>query len=210
MLKNNTLQAAVGPCGLQGPVRAARPVQAASPVRVARPLIAALCAFALLLGTATSSRAQSGPLEDLSVFPRTSLEILHGKKKKDPRVFDVWIANTPARQEQGLMFLQDLPQGKGMFFPQIKPKKMNMWMKDVYVEVDMLFIGEKGAIEQIVEHAKPLSLDTIISAKAVSAVLELKGGEASRLELKVGDHVDWTPPDGCECTAPPPVKKPAS
>jgi uncharacterized protein len=174
----------------------------------AGPLVATFCAFTLALGAATPGHTQSGPLEDLSVFPRTSLEILHGKKKKDPRVFDVWIANNTARQEQGLMFVQDVPQGQGMLFPLKKPKKMNMWMKNTYVELDMLFIGENGAIDQIVEHAKPLSLDTIISQKTLSAVLEIKGGEASRLEIKVGDHVNWTPPDGCECTAPPPVKTP--
>ena len=155
----------------------------------------------------TVAQAQSGPLEDLSVFPRTSLQILHGKKKADPRVLNVWIANNPARQEQGLMFVQNLPQGQGMFFPLLKPKRMNMWMKDIYVELDMLFIDEKGAIQQIVEHTKPLSLDMIISQKDVSAVLEIKGGEAARLELKVGDHIDWTAPEGCDCTVEP-VHKP--
>jgi hypothetical protein len=162
------------------------------------PLFAMLALSAVM----TVAQAQSGPLEDLSVFPRTSLQVLHGKKKADPRLFNVWIANNAARQDQGLMFVQDLPQGEGMFFPLLKPKRMNMWMKNTYVELDMLFIDEKGAIQQIVEHAKPLSLDIIISQKDVSAVLEIKGGEASRLGLKVGDHVEWTPPDGCDCTPP--------
>jgi uncharacterized membrane protein (UPF0127 family) len=118
-------------------------------------------------------------------------------------VFKVWIANNPARQEQGLMFVQDLPQGEGMFFPLRKPRKMSMWMKNTYVELDMIFIGGKGAIDQIVEHARPLSLDIINSDKPVSAVLEIKGGEASRLGLKVGDRIEWTPPEGCDCTAEP-------
>ena len=167
------------------------------------PLFAVL-ALTLAPAVVNVSQAQSGPLEDLSVFPRTQLEVLHGKKKADPRVFTVWIANNAARQEQGLMFVQDLPQGEGMFFPLLKPKRMNMWMKNTYVELDMLFIGEKGAIDQIIEHARPLALDRINSDKTVSAVLEIKGGEAARLGLKVGDHVEWTPPEGCDCTAPEP------
>ena len=109
---------------------------------LARPLFA-LLACALCVTALNVSRAQSGPLEDLSVFPRTSLEILHGKKQADPRVFNVWIANNEARQEQGLMFVQDLPQGQGMLFPLKKPKKMTLWMKNTYVELDMLFISEK-------------------------------------------------------------------
>src|ERR1700746_3171273 len=81
-----------------------------------RPLFTLVCAGAVLLTLATAY-AQSGPLEDLSNFPRTSLEILHGKSKKDPRHFEVWIADSPARQEQGLMFARDLPPNQGMIFP---------------------------------------------------------------------------------------------
>ncbi len=69
-----------------------------------------------------------------------------------------------------------------------------MWMKNTYVELDIVFIGEKGAIEKIIEHARPLDLTTLSSDKDVTAVLELKGGVSADLGLKVGDHVNWTPP----------------
>jgi hypothetical protein len=142
---------------------------------------------------ATLGHAQSGPLEDLANFPRTALEVLHGKSKKDPRHFDVWIANSAARQEQGLMFVRDLPVGQGMLFPLEKPRKMSMWMKNTYVELDIVFIGEKGAIDKIIAHAHPLSLETLNSDKPVTAVLELKGGAAETLGIREGDHVNWTP-----------------
>ena len=159
-----------------------------------RPLFPLICACVVALTLVSFGRAQSGPLEDLSNFPRTSLEILHGKSKKDPRHFEVWIADNPARQEQGLMFVRSLPADEGMVFPLQKPRKMTMWMKNTYVELDIVFIGAKGAIDQIIEHAKPLDLSTLTSDKDVSAVLELKGGVASDLGLKVGDRVSWTPP----------------
>jgi uncharacterized membrane protein (UPF0127 family) len=160
-----------------------------------RPVWATLCALALALTTATISQAQSGPLEDLAQFPRITVEILHGKKRQDPRRLDVCIADTPARQEQGFMFVRDLPAGQGMLLPQKKPRKMSMWMKDTYVELDIVFVSEKGAIDQIIEHAQPLSLQKLSSTKEVSAVLEIKGGEAQRLGLKVGDRVNWTAPE---------------
>jgi uncharacterized membrane protein (UPF0127 family) len=192
-------------------LRAANPSQGASPSQAASPLLAMLCTVALTVTTAilaTRAEAQSGPLEDLATFPRTSLEILHGKSKKDARHFDVWIADNPGRQEQGLMFLRELQPGQGMLFPQAKPRKMNMWMKDVFVELDIVFVGEKGAIDQIIEHAKPLDLTTLMSDKPVTEVLEIKGGEAASLGLKVGDRVNWQPPEGCECGLPPPPPKP--
>jgi uncharacterized membrane protein (UPF0127 family) len=154
-----------------------------------------LFAIALLLGGAvTLSHAQSGPLEDLANFPRTTLDIQHGKSKKDARHFDVWIADNPGREEQGLMFVRDLPATQGMLFPQKQPRKMSMWMKNTYIELDIVFVGEKGAIDKIIEHARPLDLTTLNSDKPVTAVLELKGGEAARQELKVGDRVSWTAP----------------
>jgi uncharacterized membrane protein (UPF0127 family) len=158
------------------------------------PLRALLCALTITIGAATLGYAQSGPLEDLANFPRAALEILHGKKKEDARHFEVWIADTPARQEQGLMFVRDLPHGQGMLFPQETPRKMSMWMKNTYVELDMVFIGEKGTIDQIIEHAHPLSLNILSSEKPVKAVLEIAGGEAARLDLTVGDRVSWTAP----------------
>jgi uncharacterized membrane protein (UPF0127 family) len=189
--------------------KAARALQAASPLQAARPLLAMFCTVALTLVTATVATralAQSGPLEDLAQFPRTSVEILHGKSKKDPRRFDVWIANNPGRQEQGLMFVRELQPGQGMLFPLAKPRKMNMWMKDVFVELDIVFVGEKGAIDKIVEHAKPLDLATVMSDKPVTLVLEIKGGEAANQGLKVGDRVNWVPPENCDCGPAPPPK----
>jgi hypothetical protein len=38
--------------------------------------------------------------------------------------------------------------------------------------------------------------------------LEIKGGQAASLGLKVGDRVNWEVPDGCECSPPPPPKPP--
>jgi len=159
----------------------------------ASPLFAALCAVTLMLAAVRVGYTQSGPLEDLANFPRATLQILHGKSKKDPRTFTIWIADSPARQEQGLMFVRDLPASQGMLFPQAKPRPMSMWMKNTYIELDMVFVGEKGEIDQIIEHAKPLSLETLTATKPVTAVLEIKGGEAARLGLKEGDRVEWTP-----------------
>ena len=184
--------------------------KASQGARGGSPLAALLCTVALTLTTATlgtRAQAQSGPLEDLAKFPHTSVDVLRGKSKKDPRRFDVWIADNPDRKEQGLMFVRELQPGQGMLFPQTKPKKVNMSMKDVYVELDVIFVGEKGAIDKIVEHAKPLDLGTLISDKPVTLVLEIKGGEAANQGLKVGDRVNWEPPDGCDCGPPPPPPK---
>jgi uncharacterized membrane protein (UPF0127 family) len=146
----------------------------------------------LLLATAmalssTGVVAQSGPIEDLAAFPRGMLEITDGKKVK--HTFDVWLADNPGRQQQGLMFVRALPDMRGMLFVHESPKPISMWMKNTYIPLDMVFIDAHGSIQQIVEQATPHSLDIIRSNEPALAVLEIAGGEARRLGLHTGQHV---------------------
>ena len=137
----------------------------------------------------TVAIAQNGPLEDLSAFPRGKLEISDGKHKKAKYTFDVWLADTPRRQQQGLMFVPALPDMRGMLFVHESPKPISMWMKNTYIPLDMVFIDAQGRIQQIVEQATPHSLDLIRSTEPALAVLEIAGGEAGRLGIHPGQHV---------------------
>ena len=94
------------------------------------------------------------------------------------------------------MFVSDLPENMGMVFPVDPPRVEDMWMKNTYIELDMLFIDAHGRVSKIIERAAPLSLQTLSSDTAVSAVLELKGGQASKLGLRTGDTVTWKTPPG--------------
>jgi uncharacterized membrane protein (UPF0127 family) len=152
---------------------------------------------ACLAAVATPCGAQSAPPQDLSTFPRASLTVLHRDAAHGAHVyhFNVWVADTPARAEQGLMFVSDLPQSAGMVFPLVPPRLERMWMKNTYIELDMLFVNAAGRISKITPRARPLTLDTLSSDAPVSAVVELRGGEAARLSLSVGDLVSWTAAD---------------
>jgi uncharacterized protein len=127
----------------------------------------------------------AGPSQ-LRGFPETSLTITH-KGGRDS--FRVWIADTPQRQMQGLMFIRAMPSDRGMLFPQRAARAMSMWMKNTYLSLDMVFIGEGGVITGIAANAKPLSLDTIESPGPITAVLELNAGEARRRGIQAGDKV---------------------
>jgi len=133
---------------------------------------------------------------DLATFPRTALEITHHGSDHTVRrySFEVWIADTPARAEQGLMFVSDLPETMGMVFPVEPPGVENMWMKNTYIELDMLFIDDHGRVTKIIQRAAPLSLKILSSDTPVAAVLELKGGQAAKLGLQTGDTVTWKKP----------------
>ena len=140
-------------------------------------------------GFAGAVHSQEGPVEDLAAFPRDKLEIFDDKGKKPKYVFDVWLADSPGRQQQGLMFVRDLPDLRGMLFVHQQPTEIRMWMKNTYIALDMVFIDGHGRIQQIREDAVPHSLDIIRSDKPALAVLEIAGGEAKRLGLHPGQRV---------------------
>ncbi|HYM42645.1 MAG TPA: DUF192 domain-containing protein [Steroidobacteraceae bacterium] len=144
------------------------------------------------LAACAAARAESPAILDLATYPRAALEIVQHAGPQARRFhFDVWVADTRERAEQGLMFVRDLPPGRGMVFPLEPPRVEAMWMKNTYIELDMLFIALDGRVSKIIERARPLSLATLSSDTPVRAVLELRGGEAQRLGLRVGDSVSW-------------------
>ncbi len=138
-----------------------------------------------ILGRTPPALAQSEPVQDLSTFPRTMLEI-HGASAT--HTFKVWVADTPGRQTQGLMFVRDLPDDEGMLFTHCCS---GIWMKNTYVSLDIVFVGTDGRIVKIAERAQPFDLRTISADQPVQAVVELKGGAAAQLKLRTGDRVTW-------------------
>lgn len=135
----------------------------------------------------SSAFSQTAPLEDLASFPSAPLEILEGKKVK--LTFQVWLADNPDRQAQGLMFVRSLPDLRGMLFVHPEPRSISMWMKNTYIPLDMVFIDAKGRIQQIIANTKPHSTDLIRARDPAIAVLEIAGGEAARLGIRPGQLV---------------------
>ena len=155
----------------------------ASPDSSRHRVFAWFATLALVIG-AGDTRSQQ--IEDLASFPHGKLEINVGKRKL---TFETWVADTPQRQAQGLMFVRSLPAQRGMLFVHESPKPISMWMKNTYIALDMVFIDGKGRIQQIVANTTPHSLDVIRSNEPALAVLEIAGGEAKRLGLKPGQSV---------------------
>jgi uncharacterized membrane protein (UPF0127 family) len=149
---------------------------------------AACCALLLYAGT-SHTQTPGAPLEDLAAFPQTTLTVSGGGGTHQ---FTIWVANTPARDEQGLMFVRELPAERGMLFSGEQPKVWGMWMRNTYVPLDMLFVAKDGHVVKIA-HAVPHDDTTIRSDVEVSAVIELQGGISEKLHLKVGDLAKWKP-----------------
>jgi uncharacterized membrane protein (UPF0127 family) len=124
--------------------------------------------------------------QQLRGFERREISI----ERRDGRdTLLVWLALTPAQQQQGLMWIRELPRDAGMLFMHRVPRPMDMWMKNTYVPLDMLFFDAEGRITHIHRNATPHSEALISSRGEVGGVLEILAGEADRRGIRIGDRI---------------------
>jgi uncharacterized protein len=105
--------------------------------------------------------------------------------------FTVEVAATPQQQERGLMFRKSLAGDRGMIFPYSPAQEVAFWMKNTLIPLDIIFIRTDGTIARITK-AKPMDETPLPSGEPVATVLEIRGGRAAELGIKVGDVASWT------------------
>jgi uncharacterized membrane protein (UPF0127 family) len=120
------------------------------------------------------------------LFKPASLKI---ETKSGPVLLNVEVADTEAKREQGLMFRRSLSDDHGMIFLFDGEHEITMWMKNTYIPLDMVFIGNDWRIGHIAYGAEPFSTDVISSMRPASRVLEIGAGQAKKLGVSVGDRV---------------------
>ena len=123
-------------------------------------------------------------------FQKETVRIIAPAYENPVATLDVEIADTNKKRTRGLMYRTDLADNAGMLFLFPVRRKISMWMANTVIPLDMIFIDKSGTIREIVGNAVPFSHDEIISKDSVSAVLEIKGGQAERLNIRVGDIVE--------------------
>ena len=101
----------------------------------------------------------------------------------------VEIARDAAARERGLMYRRFMPAGHGMLFEFDREAPQSFWMKNTYIPLDMVFLSKTGVVTSIAANAEPLSERAIPSGPPCAAVLELNGGAAAAMGIKVGDKV---------------------
>jgi hypothetical protein len=104
-------------------------------------------------------------------------------------VFQVEVADTPAKRELGLQYRRELAADRGMIFLFSAPSVQAFWMKNTPLPLDMIFIGSDRKIVGIVEQTVPFSLDSRSVGRPSQFVLEINGGLAKRHGIKAGDAV---------------------
>ena len=103
--------------------------------------------------------------------------------------FTVEIADTAAERQTGLMNRKTMALTHGMLFDFERTRVIEMWMKNTFIPLDMVFIDPDGQVVRVEHNTTPHSLRIISSVRPASHVLELNAGIAKQIGLKAGDSV---------------------
>jgi uncharacterized protein len=105
------------------------------------------------------------------------------------------VAASPLQQQMGLMYRTALPDDEGMLFNFDPARPVAFWMKNTLMPLDMLYI-RSGIVREIQANVPPCKADpcpSYPSKTTIDQVIEIRGGQAEKLGIKVGDRVVLTP-----------------
>ena len=103
--------------------------------------------------------------------------------------FKVEVAKTIEERRTGLMYRKKLLNNEGMLFIFPREKIIQLWMKNTYIPLDVIFISENKVIVDIKKNMEKLS-ETIVKSKVKSKyALEFNAGLINKLDIEIGDKV---------------------
>ncbi len=108
------------------------------------------------------------------------------------RVLGLEVAQTVEQQAIGLMYRTTLADDRGMLFEFSPPRNVGFWMKNVAIPLDMIFIKD-GKVQAIAAAVPPCNAEpcpTYGPGVLIDRVIEVRGGRAKELGLKVGAPVE--------------------
>ena len=103
--------------------------------------------------------------------------------------FNVEVAKTIEERRTGLMYRKKLLNNEGMLFIFPREKIIQLWMKNTYIPLDVIFISENKVIVDLKKNMEKLS-ETIVKSKVKSRyALEFNAGLINKLDIEIGDKV---------------------
>lgn len=154
-------------------------------------LVALLVACTPIASTAKSDALNSPKAEILSAQPQGQKLPIAALVKINGRTIRLEVAQTPEQQAIGLMYRTSLSPDRGMLFPFEPPRPVSFWMKNVRMNLDMIFLSQ-GRVSAIAANVPPCKTEPCPlygPTTTIDQVIELRGGQAKVLGLKVGDRV---------------------
>ena len=114
------------------------------------------------------------------------------KNNVEKHFFNVQLATTKKEKEIGLMYVKEMPVDTGMLFEYHEDTYPSMWMKNTYIPLDAIFIDSNAKVVHIERNMKPHSKESRKIPKLCKYALEINGGLADSMGIKVGHLIGTT------------------
>ncbi len=153
-----------------------------------------LVAIACLLLSCTPAPVTENSPTVLTSTPQTPGQILPigAKVQTQGQTIQLEIAKSRSQQALGLMYRSFLPDNRGMLFPFDPPQPVQFWMKNVVLDLDIIFLAN-GKIVEIAAAVPPCQVEpcpTYGPNQVIDQVVELRGGRAAELGWQVGTQLE--------------------
>ena len=116
-------------------------------------------------------------------------DLIINNSNNEIKIFNVEIADTEDTRIKGLMWRENIPFGKGMFFVWEREAYRNFWMKNTPAPLDILFFDKDGMLINVAENTQPFSLENIQSIRPAQYVLELITGSSFKFNIYEGSKI---------------------
>lgn len=118
----------------------------------------------------------------------------NGKICFNDNCFLVELAVNETQWQQGLMGRDFLPESQGMLFIFDQEQEHTMWMKDMSIPLDMVFLDKNLSVVSVAEDVQPCQENycpLIGTGQKTLYVLEIKAGLAEKEKIKVGQKAEF-------------------
>lgn len=105
---------------------------------------------------------------------------------------DIEIAESPAEQQQGLMYRSFMRNDNGMLFIFERDEPRAFWMHNTIIPLDIIYVNSKMEIVSIAQDTQPYSDESIRSTGPAMYVIEVNSGFSVQYGLKPGVKVQYT------------------
>lgn len=109
-------------------------------------------------------------------------------------VYAARVADTPSERGRGLSGVPSMGANDALLMAYPQESEWGIWMKDMKVPIDIIWINDKKEIVHIVKNASPESYakqETFQPKKPARYVLEVAAGSTSKNGIKVGDKAEF-------------------
>ncbi len=143
-----------------------------------------------------------GALAALSMLPAHAQSVIEARLAG--QLFQLELAIKPDIRRHGLMERDALASNTGMLFDFPEGTRPAIWMRNMLIPLDLLFVDEDARVAHIFSEVPPCSAPPCAIYRAdepLRFVIEVPAGTAAELDLKPGDQLDL---GGHQLSPPPP------